>query len=83
MEEEYGVDQDLGGFDVACIDEMRRNPNSHSTGVETEVPSVPLWTEVVSRKNRKTANLCKLLDCCPVEIASDHQKRVSAQARSP
>jgi len=48
-------DQDLCGFDMAGLDII-------------EPPPVPTWTEVVSRKNRKAANLCKLLDCCPVEI---------------
>jgi len=50
-----------------------------------EPPPVPTWTEVVSRKNRKastppqcipsTSNPCKLLDCCPVEIANKRQKK--------
>jgi len=48
-------DQELSGFDMAGLDII-------------EPPPVPTWTEVVSGKNRKAANLCKLLDCCPVEI---------------
>jgi len=65
-------DQDLCGFDMAGLDII-------------EPPPVPTWTEVVSRKNRKastppqcipsTSNPCKLLDCCPVEIANKRQKK--------